>query len=64
MYFYLRLFQKTTVNAVYEHLGNKDTNPFVVLPTGTGKSVVLAQRRHSTSRQSPTGQIFGGYVFR
>ena len=43
MYFYLRLFQKTTVNAVYELLGNKDTNPFVVLSTGTGKNVVLAQ---------------------
>lgn len=31
------------MNAVYEHLREKDNNPCVVLPTGTGKSLVLAQ---------------------
>ena len=39
----LRPYQQEAVNAVYEHLREKDNNPCVVLPTGTGKSLVLAQ---------------------
>ena len=39
----LRSYQQAAVNAVYEHLRSKDNNPCVVLPTGTGKSVVIAQ---------------------
>ena len=39
----LRPYQQEAVNAVYEHLRTKDTNPCVVLPTGTGKSLVLAK---------------------
>ena len=37
----LRPYQQEAVDAVYEHLRSKDTNPCVVLPTGTGKSLVL-----------------------
>jgi len=39
----LRPYQQEAVDAVYEHLRTKDTNPCVVLPTGTGKSLVLAK---------------------
>ena len=39
----LRPYQQEAVNAVYEHLSTEDTNPCVVLPTGTGRSLVLAK---------------------
>ena len=39
----LRPYQQAAVDAVYEYLRSKETNPCVVLPTGTGKSLVLAQ---------------------
>ncbi len=38
----LRPYQREAVDAVYEHLRNKDTNPCVVLPTAAGKTPVLA----------------------
>ena len=39
----LRPYQQDAVNAVWEHLRTRQDNPCVVLPTGTGKSLVLAQ---------------------
>jgi len=39
----LRPYQEEAVAAVYEHLRHNDDNPCVVLPTGTGKSLVLGQ---------------------
>lgn len=39
----LRPYQSEAVAAVYEHLRTRDDNPCVVLPTGTGKSLVLGQ---------------------
>jgi len=39
----LRTYQQAAVNAVYEHLRTRDDNPVAVLPTGAGKSLVLAQ---------------------
>ena len=39
----LRGYQQAAVNAVYEHLRTHDDNPVAVLPTGAGKSLVLAQ---------------------
>jgi DNA repair protein RadD len=39
----LRPYQQEAVAAVYEHLRTREDNPCVVLPTGTGKSLVLAQ---------------------
>ncbi len=39
----LRTYQQAAVDAVYEHLRNRDDNPVAVLPTGAGKSLVLAQ---------------------
>lgn len=43
MPFELRPYQQEAVDAVYDHLRRKDTNPCVVLPTGTGKSLVLGK---------------------
>jgi DNA repair protein RadD len=39
----LRPYQEEAVAAVYGHLRGNDDNPCVVLPTGTGKSLVLGQ---------------------
>jgi len=39
----LRPYQEEAVHAVYEHLQNREDNPCVVLPTGSGKSIVIAQ---------------------
>jgi len=40
---HLRPYQQESVHAVYEHLQNREDNPCVVLPTGSGKSIVIAQ---------------------
>lgn len=39
----LRPYQEQAVDAVYEHLRNRDDNPCIVLPTASGKSIVLAK---------------------
>ena len=39
----LRPYQQAAVDAVYNHLRSKENNPCIVLPTGTGKSVVIAK---------------------
>lgn len=39
----LRPYQQEAVNAVYQHLREKETNPCVVIPTAGGKSLCLAQ---------------------
>jgi DNA repair protein RadD len=38
----LRLYQQTAVDAVYRHLRQHDDNPVVVIPTGGGKTPVMA----------------------
>jgi DNA repair protein RadD len=39
----LRSYQQAAVDAVYAHLRDRDDNPVAVLPTGAGKSIVLAK---------------------
>jgi len=39
----LRPYQQAAVEAVYKHLRERDDNPCVVLPTASGKSLVLAK---------------------
>ena len=39
----LRRYQQIAVNAVYDYLRKSDLNPCVVLPTGAGKSIVIAK---------------------
>ncbi|MDZ4852135.1 MAG: DEAD/DEAH box helicase family protein [Pirellulaceae bacterium] len=38
----LRPYQQSAVQSVYQHLRDRDDNPVVVLPTGAGKSLVIA----------------------
>ena len=38
----LRPYQQEAVNAVYDHLRTRDDNPCVVIPTGGGKTPVIA----------------------
>ncbi len=38
----LRQYQKDAINALYDYFSANDGNPLVVMPTGTGKSVVIA----------------------
>ena len=35
-------YQQNAVDAVYRHLREHDTNPVVVIPTGGGKTPVMA----------------------
>jgi DNA repair protein RadD len=46
----LRPYQAEAVAAVYDHLRNRSDNPCIVLPTGTGKSHVIAQICHDAVR--------------
>jgi len=43
MTFRMRPYQQAAVDAVYNHLRSKDNNPCIVLPTASGKSIVLAK---------------------
>ena len=38
----LRSYQSDAIAAVYEHLRSRDDNPCVVIPTGGGKTPVIA----------------------
>ena len=40
--FTLRPYQEQAVDAVYQHLRQRDDNPVVVIPTGGGKTPVIA----------------------
>ncbi|MFW5698702.1 MAG: DEAD/DEAH box helicase [Planctomycetota bacterium] len=42
----LRPYQQASVDAIYEHLRDRDDNPCAVLPTAAGKTWVLAQICH------------------
>ena len=39
----LRPYQREAVDAVWNHIATSDTNPAVVLPTGSGKTHVIAE---------------------
>src|SRR4051812_220372 len=38
----LRTYQAAAIHALYSYFASHDGNPLIVMPTGTGKSVVLA----------------------
>src|SRR3989304_4811993 len=38
----LRPYQHEAVDAIYRHLRERDDNPCIVLPTGSGKTYVMA----------------------
>lgn len=37
----LRPYQQDAINAIYKYFMSKDGNPLIVMPTGTGKSIVI-----------------------
>jgi DNA repair protein RadD len=39
----LRAYQQEAIDAIYKYFHDKTGNPLVVMPTGTGKSVVIAE---------------------
>ena len=39
----LRKYQRESIDSLYSYWGNMGGHPIIVLPTGTGKSIVLAQ---------------------
>jgi len=39
----LRPYQSAAISAIYDYFDKKTGDPLVVLPTGTGKSIVLAE---------------------
>jgi DNA repair protein RadD len=43
MAFDLRPYQTAAIKSLYSYFGEHDGNPLIVLPTGTGKSVVIAE---------------------
>lgn len=49
----LRPYQLETLAALHEHICTKQTNPCVVLPTGSGKSVVMGAQIGQWYEQAP-----------
>lgn len=47
----LRQYQQEAVNAVWEHLRTRDDNPCVVIPTGGGKAICLAELASQAVKQ-------------
>lgn len=46
-----RTYQAEAVSATYEYFGSNEGNPLICMPTGTGKSVVIAMFLESIYRQ-------------
>lgn len=53
----LRPYQTAAVNSLYRYFEKQAGNPLIVLPTGTGKSVVLAEFIRSALEQYPDTRI-------
>jgi DNA repair protein RadD len=45
----LRDYQLSAVNSCWEYISTRNGNPVIVLPTGAGKSLVLAQLAHDAA---------------
>jgi len=50
----LRNYQRKAIDAVYHYFQHHSGNPLVVMPTGTGKSVVLAEFLREALHQGRT----------
>jgi len=53
MTFQQRQYQTDAVEALHEYICTKQTNPCIVLPTGSGKSVVMAETIRKWKQESP-----------
>lgn len=57
MTFSLRPYQRAAVDATWNYLRNRDGNPCIVLPTGAGKTIVLAELIREALTQWPGTRI-------
>lgn len=53
----LRPYQRAAVDSIYSYFTRWDGNPLVVLPTGTGKSVVIAEFIRGAYEQWPDTRV-------
>lgn len=53
----LRPYQSEAVDSIYKHFQQKSTNPLVVLPTGAGKSLCIAQFVKEVMQSDPNHRI-------
>lgn len=53
----LRWYQKEAVDSIYQWFDRETGNPLIVLPTGAGKSLVIAGFIHSVLAQWPSERI-------
>lgn len=53
----LRPYQSEAIDATLRYLGESDGNPLIVLPTGTGKSIVIAEFCRRILQQWPDSKI-------
>ena len=54
----LRPYQQESIDAVNAHLRDRDDNPCIVLPTGAGKSLVIAKLAQQWIAKCPDFRIF------
>ncbi len=52
-----RSYQVEAVSAIYTYFGNNTGNPVVAMPTGTGKSVVIAMFLESVFKYYPNQRV-------
>lgn len=53
----LRYYQREAIDALYRYFETKDGNPLIVMPTGTGKSRVMAGFLEETFRTWPDSRV-------
>lgn len=53
----LRPYQKEAIDSTFRYFADNDGNPLIVLPTGTGKSVVIAEFCRQTLKDWPDTKI-------
>lgn len=56
----LRPYQQAAIDGLYTYFQNNDGNPLIVLPTGTGKSLVMANFIQGAISQWPETRIIVG----
>lgn len=52
-----RDYQTAAVQSIYDYFGKAAGNPVVAMPTGTGKSVVIAEFLRSVFYHYPTERV-------
>jgi len=53
----LRPYQRESIDSIYQYFMSNDGNPLIVLPTGTGKSIVLGEFVRSAIERYPSTRV-------